>query len=312
MKAILRYLLLLLSLHIVKFADADHSPAKEEDSAIYYEGFVNNETYQHYMPSKYPETLSDKDLITLTCNKGYTVLIKRAFIIDLNGEENDYTEMAKDICINKEYCSVNVRNFKRNTKNNALDHSTELNIEYICMSSEKPLFDGNNFHQGVTSKYLVLRDISKACAKSGEPVLEFGSIPKAMEACNLSNCTYVTWNNEKRKAFICKDDVENLNEKKGDVTYINPTFFHTNGYAVFLNYMSLCDSVIKSVPHNLSMFKSVDVCSHLECHYFTKSYEGTIKSLKNAKQGKTWFCKGFPTMIPMDGFVTSVNLNKHL
>ncbi|CRG94857.1 conserved Plasmodium protein, unknown function [Plasmodium gallinaceum] len=286
---------------------------REEDSSIFYYGFTNNEEYQHYMPSKYPNIQRDRDLIIMSCNKGYTVVIKRAYIIDLNDEEYDYTKIAQNICIKKEQCSIDVKKFKRNTNNNSIDSSSELRVEYICMSSQKPLYDGNIFHQGVTHKYLIVRNQSSACAQNNENVIKLESISKAIEVCTLNNCNYVVWDNEEKKAFICKEENnDNIIEKKNSVTYINPNYFYTYGYATFLNYMSVCDNIIKAVPYNLSMTKSVDVCSHLDCHYFTKSYPGSIRSLSNTRNGKSWFCKGFPTIIPMDGFITSVKLSKFI
>ncbi|SCP05622.1 conserved Plasmodium protein, unknown function [Plasmodium ovale] len=286
-------------------------PSQETDSPIFYYGFINNERYQHYMPSKSPNIQRDRDLITISCNKGYTVAVKKASIRDLNEEENDYTKMAQEMCSKKEQCKIDVRKFKRNTENNQIDITSDLMVEYICMSSQKNLYDGNTFHQGVTQKYLVVRDQSLACTQNGNDVMKFSSISKALETCTRDNCKYVVWNDEERRAIICHGwNSNDLVEKKNNITYINPILFYTHGYATFLNYMSICDHVIKSAPHNLSMAKSVDVCSHLDCDYFTKSYEGSIRSLNNHRNGKSWFCKGFPTIVPMDGFITSVNLSK--
>lgn len=64
---------------------------------------------------------------------------------------------------------------------------------------------------------------------------------------------------------------QNMIEKKNSIIYIHPNYFFTYGYATFLNYMSICDNIIKQVPYNLSITKSADVCSHLDCDYFTKS-----------------------------------------
>ncbi|CRH01264.1 conserved Plasmodium protein, unknown function [Plasmodium relictum] len=311
MKLTFFFLLFFLFTLFKNACSKEYLPNKEEDSSIFYYGFINNEEYQHYMPSKYPNIQGDRDIIIISCFKGYIIQIKRAFIIDLNDEENDYTKMAQNICIKKEQCTIDVRKFKRNTNNNSIDFSSELKIEYICMSSQKPLYDGNIFHQGVTHKYLIVRNQSSACAQNNENVIKLPSISKAIEICTLNNCNYVVWNNEEKKAFICKEhNNDNIIEKKDNVTYINPNYFYTHGYATFLNYMSVCDNTIKTVPYNLSMTKSVDVCSHLDCHYFTKSYPGSIRSLNNVRNGKSWFCKGFPTIIPMDGFITSVKLSK--
>ncbi|SCO93912.1 conserved Plasmodium protein, unknown function [Plasmodium malariae] len=289
----------------------ENSSVKETDIPIFYYGFINNEGYQHYLPSKYSNTLSDRDLISVSCHKGYTVAIKKASIIDLNDEENDYKDMAQEICSKKEQCKIDVRKFKRNTNNNQIESSSELTIEYICMSSQKNLYDGNAFHQGVTHKYLVVRDQSLACVQNYKDVMIFPSISKALETCTINNCNYVVWDDKDKKAVICKgDNAEILIEKKNNITYINPNLFYTYGYVTFLNYMSICDNVVKSAPYNLSIPKSVDVCSHLDCDYFTQSYAGSIRSLNNHKNGKTWFCKGFPTIIPMDGFITSVNISK--
>ncbi|SBS96786.1 conserved Plasmodium protein, unknown function [Plasmodium ovale curtisi] len=239
-------------------------PSQETDSPIFYYGFINNERYQHYMPSKSPNIQRDvkikaRDLITISCNKGYTVAVKKASIRDLNEEENDYTKMAQEMCSKKEQCKIDVRKFKRNTENNQIDITSDLMVEYICMSSQKNLYDGNTFHQG------------------------------ALETCTRDNCKYVVWNDEERRAIICHGwNSNDLVEKKNNITYINPILFYTHGYATFLNYMSICDHVIKSAPHNLSMAKSVDVCSHLDCDYFTKSYEGSIRSLNNHRNGKSW------------------------
>lgn len=313
MKFLVSLLFFLFALCNLSSSATDYSSAKEEDSDIFYNGFINNEEYQHYLPSKYPDTLRDKDTLRVICRKGYSVSIKRAYIIDLNDEEQDYTLMAQQLCHGKEQCNINVRTFKRNTNSNSIDHTSELSVEYICLSSEKPLFDGNRFHQGVTQDYLVVRDKSLACAQKGDYAYSFPSISKAKEVCSSENCTSVIWNNEEQKAVICKEDnSDNLIEKKGSVIYMNPNHFYNEGYVVFLNYMSICDKMIKSVPHNLSLSKSVDVCSHLDCDYFTKSYAGSIRSLKNTKNGKSWFCKGFPTIIPMDGFITSVNIHKSI
>ncbi|GAW82425.1 hypothetical protein, conserved [Plasmodium gonderi] len=284
---------------------------KETDSPIFYYGFINNEGYQHYLPSKDSNILGDRDIVRISCNKGYTVVVRKASIIDLNEEENDYTNMAKEICSKKEQCQIDVPKFKRKTNNPHLDFSSELSIEYICMSSQKNLYDGNIFHQGVTHKYLVLRDQSLACVQKSKEVIKFISISKALEACTLNNCKYVTWNDENKRAIICTaDSSDNFIEKKNNITYMNPTYFYTNGYTTFLNYMSICDQILKSAPYNLSIQKSIDVCAHLDCDYFIKSYAGSIRSLNNHGNGKTWFCKGFPTIIPMDGFVTSVKLSK--
>ncbi|CAA9989481.1 conserved Plasmodium protein, unknown function [Plasmodium knowlesi strain H] len=286
-------------------------PTKETDSPIFYYGYINNEGYQHYLPSRYSNVLKDRDIIGVSCNKGYTVAIRKASIIDLNVEENDYTNMAKEICSKKEQCQIDVRKFKRNTKNPHLDFSSELAIEYICMSSYKNLYDGNAFHQGVTHKYLVVRDQSLGCAHNTSDVTNFTSISKALEACTLNNCKYVIWNDEDKRALICNaDNLDNLVEKINNVTYMNPANFYTPGYATFLNYMSICDKVLKSAPYNLSTPKSVDICSHLDCDYFTRSFAGSIRSLSNHGNGKTWFCQGFPTIIPMDGFVTTVKLSQ--
>lgn len=313
MKFIVSILFFLFVLNNLRGSANEHLSNKEEDSDIFYNGFINNEGYQHYLPSKYPDSLKDKDYIKIICKKGYTVSVKSAFIIDLNDEEQDYTSMAQTLCENKEQCNINVRNFKRNTNSNTIDQNSELNIEYICLSSEKPLFDGNKFHQGITNDYLVVRDRTLACAQKGVHVFSFPSISKAKEMCDLKNCISIIWNNEENKAIICKDDnSDNLIEKKGNIVYMNPNHFYTDGYAIFLNYMSICDNMIKSIPHNFTLLKSIDICSHLDCKYFTKSYAGSIRSLKNTKNGKSWFCKGFPTIIPMDGFVTSVNINKSI
>ncbi|GAB67924.1 hypothetical protein PCYB_124900, partial [Plasmodium cynomolgi strain B] len=230
-------------------------PTKETDSPIFYYGFINNEVYQHYLPSRYSNVLRDRDSIRMSCNKGYTVAVRKASIIDLNEEENDYKNMAKEICSKKEQCQIDVRKFKRNTKNPHLDFSSELAIEYICMSSYKNLYDGKAFHQGNSSE-----------------VTKFMSISKALEACTLNNCKYVIWNDEDKRAVICNsDNLDHFVEKKNNVTYMNPANFYTPGYATFLNYMSICDHVLKSAPYNLSTPKSVDVCSHLDCDYFTRS-----------------------------------------
>ncbi|CAI7722222.1 conserved Plasmodium protein, unknown function [Plasmodium vivax] len=306
-----RVLALLLAL--LNFASPEEIlPTKETDSPIFYYGFINNEGYQHYLPSRYSNVLRDRDSIRVSCNKGYTVAVRKASIIDLNEEENDYTNMAKEICSKKEQCQIDVRKFKRNTKNPHLDFSSELALEYICMSSYKNLYDGNAFHQGVTHKYLVVRDQSLACAQNSSKVTKFVSISKALEACTLNSCKYVMWNDEDKRAVICDEDNldQHFVERNNNVTYMNPANFYTPGYATFLNYMSICDHVLKSAPYNLSTPKSVDVCSHLDCDYFTRSFAGSIRSLSNHGNGKTWFCQGFPTIIPMDGFVTSVKLSK--
>ncbi|KAI4836633.1 hypothetical protein MKS88_004432 [Plasmodium brasilianum] len=237
----------------------ENSSVKETDIPIFYYGFINNEGYQHYLPSKYSNTLSDRDLISVSCHKGYTVAIKKASIIDLNDEENDYKDMAQEICSKKEQCKIDVRKFKRNTNNNQIESSSELTIEYI------------------------------SCVQNYKDVMIFPSISKALETCTINNCNYVVWDDKDKKAVICKgDNAEILIEKKNNITYINPNLFYTYGYVTFLNYMSICDNVVKSAPYNLSIPKSVDVCSHLDCDYFTQSYAGSIRSLNNHKNGKTW------------------------
>ncbi|KEG04730.1 hypothetical protein YYE_00305 [Plasmodium vinckei vinckei] len=310
MKRVYFFLCVLFSILNINPSE-ENLPHRENDSSIFYYGFINNEKYQHYLPSKYNNIEFDTDLIKLSCHKGYTVEIKKASIVDLNEEENDYTDMAKELCFKKEQCQIDVKKFKRNTKNKQLDFDSKLSVEYICLSSQKNLYDGSSFHQGVTHKYLIVRDKSLACIQNDKDLKKFASVSKALEACSLWNCKYVVWNDEEKKAIICSDDSsDNLITKNNDITYINPTVFYTYGYTTFLNYVSICDEVIKSVGHNLSMGKSVNTCKELDCDFFTKSYAGSIKSLNNNKNGKTWFCKGFPTIVPMDGFVTSVNLSK--
>lgn len=300
----------LFSILNINFSE-ENSPHRENDSSIFYYGFINNEKYQHYLPSKYNNIEFDTDLIKLSCHKGYNVEIKKASIVDLNEEENNYTHMAKEICFKKEQCQIDVKKFKRNTKNKQLDFNSKLAVEYICLSSQKNLYDGSSFHQGVTHKYLIVRDKSLACIQNDKDLKKFVSVSKALESCSLWNCKYVVWNDEEKKAIICNDDSsDNLITKNNDVTYINPTVFYTYGYTTFLNYVAICDEVVKSVAYNLSIGKSVNTCKDLDCDFFTKSYAGSIKSLNNNKNGKTWFCKGFPTIVPMDGFVTSVNLSK--
>lgn len=288
----------------------DYVSSQATNSPVLYYGFTNNEHYKHYLPSKDSNILKNRDLITISCHKGFTVVIKKALIIDLNDEENDYTQMIKDMCLKKEECKIDVRQFKHRIKHNSIDATSELIIDYVCMSSENNLYDGRKFHQGVTPKYLTVRDRSLACVHNGKNVEKLSSISKALEMCSKNNCTYVVWNHEENKAVICNDNhSHDLIEKKNNITYINPSFFYTYGFATFLNYMSICDDIIKSVPYNLSMEKSVDVCSHLDCDYFTKSYGGSIRSI-NSKSGKSWFCRGFPTIVPMDGFITSVSIKK--
>ncbi|CDO67124.1 conserved Plasmodium protein, unknown function [Plasmodium reichenowi] len=311
MKTYINLFFLLSLLKVTFIYSKDHVNNNEEDSSIYYYGFINNEVYNHYLPSKYANIKSDNNLIKISCSKGYTVEVKRAYIVDLEDEVNDYTNMASQICQKKEECNIDIKKFKRNTNNNAIDFSTELNVEYICISSQRNLYDGKHFHQGVTHKYLIVRDQTLACVEKNKNVITFPSINKALEVCNMDNCNFVIWNPDEKRATICKENVyENMIEKKNSIIYIHPNYFFTYGYATFLNYMSICDNIIKQVPYNLSITKSADVCSHLDCDYFTKSYPGSIRSLDNTKNGKSWFCKGFPTIIPMDGFITSVKLSK--
>lgn len=64
---------------------------------------------------------------------------------------------------------------------------------------------------------------------------------------------------------------QNLITKNNDITYINPTVFYTYGYTTFLNYVAICDEVVKGIAYNLSMGKSVNTCKNLDCDFFTKS-----------------------------------------
>ncbi|VWU48654.1 conserved protein, unknown function [Hepatocystis sp. ex Piliocolobus tephrosceles] len=307
---VLLYILYSLVLFAVAYTKENINNQAVNSPVLQY-GFINNEHYKHYLPSKDSNILKNTDLITISCQKGYTVAVKKAIIIDLNEEENDYTQLIKEICSKKAQCKIDVRQFKIKIKHNAIDATSELILDYICISSENNLYDGRSFHQGITQKYLTVRDRTIACVQNSENVEKMLSISKALEKCSKNNCTYVVWNAEEKKAVICyENNSHDLIEKKNNITYINPTFFYTYGFATFLNYMSICENVVKSVPYNLSMGKSVDVCSHLDCAYFTKSYAGSIRSLNNNNSGKSWFCKGFPTIVPMDGFITSVNLRK--
>ncbi|SCM18366.1 conserved Plasmodium protein, unknown function [Plasmodium berghei] len=289
MKRVYFVLCVLFSILNINLSE-ENLPHRENDSSIFYYGFINNEKYQHYLPSKYNNIDFDTDLIKLSCHKGYIIEIKKASIVDLNEEENNYTHMAKELCFKKEQCQIDVKKFKRNTKNKQLDFNSKLAVEYICLSSQKNLYDGSSFHQGVTHKYLIVRDKSLACIQNDKDLKKFVSVSKALESCSLWNCKYVVWNDEEKKAIICNDNrSDNLITKNNDITYINPTVFYTYGYTTFLNYVAICDEVVKGIAYNLSMGKSVNTCKNLDCDFFTKSYAGSIKSLNNNKNGKTWY-----------------------
>ncbi|KNG77647.1 hypothetical protein PFMG_03911 [Plasmodium falciparum IGH-CR14] len=76
-----------------------------------------------------------------------------------------------------------------------------------CNISQKNLYDGKHFHQGVTHKYLIVRDQTLACVEKNKSVITFPSINKALEVCNMDNCNFVIWNPHEKRATICKENV---------------------------------------------------------------------------------------------------------